>query len=330
MDSKKGLDVEDVEGRIAVVTGGGTGIGRALVCQLAAAGCHVATCDLSTEAMAETEAVALRSAPPGTRILTFKADVADEQQIVLFRQAVTSQLATGHINLLFNNAGISGGGSFVTGDREEWDQTFAVDWGGIYLSTRVFLPLLMSADEGHVINTSSINGLWASVGPSTPHTAYSTAKFAVRGFTEALITDFRLNAPHLRASVVMPGHVGTSIIINSNKVHGIDPDAMDSAQLSKLRQQLVSSGMPVADLSDDDLRTGIRMMGEGFRDGAPTSAAQAATIILDGVRKNKWRILVGEDAEALDAQVRADPERVYDRGFWDDLRESGFFAMFPG
>jgi NAD(P)-dependent dehydrogenase (short-subunit alcohol dehydrogenase family) len=325
-----GLDVEQLEGRIAVVTGGGSGIGRQLVCQLAGSGCHVATCDVSTEALVETRALALQSAPTGVAVLTFEADVADEQQILLFRDAVGSQFTTSHINLLFNNAGISGGGSFVTGDRKEWDQTFAVDWGGIYLCTRVFLPMLMRADEGHLINVSSINGLWASVGPSTPHTAYSTAKFAVRGFTEALITDFRLNAPHLRASVVMPGHIGTSIIINSNKAHGVDPDVMDSTQLSKLRQQLVGSGIPVGDLSDDDLRNGIRMVGEVFRDGAPTSAAEAARIILNGVRNNEWRILVGEDAEALDAQIRADPERVYDRAFWDELRERGLFAMFPG
>ena len=322
--------MEELGGRIAVVTGGGNGIGRELVCQLAASGCQVATCDVSSEAMAETRTLALQSSPPGTPVLTFEADVADEGQILLFRDAVASEFTASHINLLFNNAGISGGGSFVTGDRKEWDQTFAVDWGGIYLSTRVFLPMLMSADEGHLINVSSINGLWASVGPSTPHTAYSTAKFAVRGFTEALITDFRLNAPHLRASVVMPGHIGTSIIINSNKAHGVDPDVMDSTQLSKLRQQLVGSGMPVADLSDDDLRNGIRMIGEVFRDGAPTSAAQAATIILNGVRNNEWRILVGEDAEALDVQIRANPDRVYDRAFWDDLRERGLFGMFPG
>ncbi len=322
--------MEDFGGRIAVVTGGGTGIGRELVCHLAAEGCHVATCDLFDENMEETRRVALDAAPPGTRILTFTANVSDEAQLRAFRGAVTSQFDTTHVNLLFNNAGIGGGGSFVTDDRSEWDRTFAVDWGGTYLSTREFLSMLMAADEGHVVNTSSINGLWASVGPSTPHTAYSTAKFAVRGFTEALITDFRLNAPHLHASVVMPGHIGTSIIINSSKAHGNDPDTMNSAQLSKVRQQLVGSGMPVADLSDEDLRKGIKMVGETFRDAAPTSAAQAAEIILDGVRKNRWRILVGEDAHALDARVRADPDHVYDLEFWADLRERGLFGMFPG
>ena len=76
----------------------------------------------------------------------------------------------------------------------------------------------MKADEGHIVNTSSVNGFWASVGPDVTHTAYSAAKFAVKGFTEALITDLRLNAPHIKCSVVMPGHIGTSIVANSRKI----------------------------------------------------------------------------------------------------------------
>ena len=90
-----------------------------------------------------------------------------------------------------------------------------------------FLPALVAADEGHLVNTSSINGFWASMGPDTPHTAYSAAKFAVKGFTEALITDLRVNAPHIKASVVMPGHIGTSIVANSMH-YGADeiPDEM--------------------------------------------------------------------------------------------------------
>ena len=122
---------------------------------------------------------------------------------------------TDHVNLLFNNAGVGGGASFVLDDRDEWEKTFAVCWGGVYWGTRTFLPLLLASTEGHIVNTSSVNGFWASLGPGIAHTAYSAAKFAVKGFTEALVTDFRVNAPHLSASVVMPGHVGTSIVINS-------------------------------------------------------------------------------------------------------------------
>jgi NAD(P)-dependent dehydrogenase (short-subunit alcohol dehydrogenase family) len=322
----EGEVMDRFEGRIAVVTGGGTGMGRELVRQLADEGCHVATCDVSAEAMAETRTLALAGAPAGTRVTTFVADVSDEAQVLAFRDSVVGELDTDHINLLFNNAGIAGGGSIVTSDRAEWERTFGVDWGGVYFGTRAFLPLLLAAEHGHVINTSSINGLWASVGPTTPHTAYSAAKFAVRGFTEALIADFRVNAPHLRASVVMPGHIGTSIVINTGKAHGLEPESMDADQLARLRQELSDRGVPVEGVSDDDLRKGMQVMAEGFRDSAPTTAAQAAAIILDGVRQDRWRILVGEDAEILDAEVRADPEHAYDVAFWNGLLAKGLFG----
>lgn len=320
--------MERFEGRIAVVTGGGTGMGRELVRQLAAEGCHVSTCDVSVEAMAETQALALGEAPSGTKVTTFVADVSDEAQVIAFREAVSNELATDHIHLLFNNAGIGGGGSMIGDDRSDWERTFGVDWGGVYNGTRTFLPMLMAADEGHVVNTSSINGLWGTIGPTTPHTAYSAAKFAVRGFSEALIADFRVNAPHLRVSVVMPGHIGTSIVINSSKAHGREPESLSSDDLAKVRVQLAARGLPVDGISDDDLRKGVQMMGEAFRDTAPTTAAQAATIILDGVRQNRWRILVGEDAEILDAEVRADPEHAYDPEFWDAMRAKGLFGGF--
>jgi len=322
------MGMERFEGRIAVVTGGGTGMGRELVRQLASEGCHVSTCDVSAEAMAETQALALGGAPSGTKVTTFVADVSDEAQVIAFREAVSSELATDHIHLLFNNAGIGGGGSMISDDRADWERTFGVDWGGVYNGTRTFLPMLMAADEGHVVNTSSINGLWGTIGPITPHTAYSAAKFAVRGFSEALIADFRVNAPHLRVSVVMPGHIGTSIVINSSKAHGREPESLSSDDLAKVRLQLAARGLPVDGISDDDLRKGVQMMGEAFRDTAPTTAARAATIILDGVRQNRWRILVGEDAEILDAEVRADPEHAYDPEFWDAMRAKGLFGGF--
>jgi NAD(P)-dependent dehydrogenase (short-subunit alcohol dehydrogenase family) len=318
--------MERFEGRIAVVTGGGTGMGRELVRQLAAEGCHVATCDVSVDDMSETQRLALDGAPSGTKVTTFEANVSDESQVVAFSGAVASEHATDHINLLFNNAGIGGGGSVVTDNRAMWERTFGVDWGGVYNCTRAFLPMLMAADEGHLVNTSSINGLWASLGPNTPHTAYSAAKFAVRGFSEALITDFRINAPHLHVSVVMPGHIGTSIVNNSGKAHGREPDSLDSEDLARVRRQLAARGLPADQVSDEDLRKGVRMMGEAFRDSAPTTAAQAATIILEGVRQNRWRILVGDDAEQLDGEVRADPEHAYDPEFWDALRAKGIFG----
>ena len=162
--------------------------------------------------MAETKALCDADAPAGTRVATFVADVSDESALQAFAAAVAAEHQTDHINLLFNNAGIGGGGSFVLDERDEWDRTFGICWGGVYLGTRTFMPMLLASSEGHIVNTSSVNGFWASLGRGIPHTAYSAAKFAVKGFTEALLTDFRLNAPHLRGSVVMPGHIGTSIV----------------------------------------------------------------------------------------------------------------------
>lgn len=311
--------MENFENKIAVVTGGGTGMGRELVRQLAAQGCHVAMCDVSTETMLETQVLAEAEAPAGVRISTFLADVSVEADLLAFRDATAKAQQTDHINLLFNNAGIGGGGSFVADDRAEWDQTFNVCWGGVYNTTRSFLPMLMASSEGHVINTSSVNGFWATLGPGIAHTAYSAAKFAVKGFSEALINDFRVNAPHLRVSVVMPGHVGTSIVINSQKAFGRDPKEMNEEQIGQLRLRLDRAGLDTSGASDDDIRTAMIAQAEGFRDNAPMSAAGAATIILDGVKANRWRILVGDDAVALDAKVRLAPEDAYEFDFFPQL-----------
>jgi hypothetical protein len=312
--------------KIAVVTGGGTGMGRELVRQLAAEGCSVAACDVSADALAETARLARDGAAQGASVVTCVADVAKESDLVAFRDVVERELATDHVHLVFNNAGIAGGGSFVTDEREAWEMVFNVDFFGVYYSTRTFLPMLMAADEGHLVNTSSVNGLWASIGPNSPHTSYSAAKFAVRGFTEALLCDFRLNAPHLSASVVMPGHVGTSIVLNSAHAHGQDPEHLTPRDLERIRVQLAGLGAPVDGVSDEDLRKGMQAFGEQFRDAAPVTAAEAATIILDGVRAKRWRILVGQDAQDLDEMVRADPEGAYEPAFFDALRKLGHFG----
>jgi NAD(P)-dependent dehydrogenase (short-subunit alcohol dehydrogenase family) len=298
-------------------------MGRELARQLSAEGCHVAMCDVSAENMAETKELCESEAPAGTRVTTFVADVSAEADVDAFRDAVARDLATQHVNLLFNNAGIGGGGSFVDDDRSEWDKTFAVCWGGVYHGCRAFLPMLLAADEGHVVNTSSVNGFWASLGPLVPHTAYSAAKFAVKGFTEALISDFRVNAPHLRASVVMPGHIGTSIAINSSRLHGRDPKELTDEHLVQVRGRLEKMGLDPAGASDEDIRQTMQQRAEDFRDNAPLSAAQAATIILDGVRAKRWRILVGDDAAMLDAMVREDPESAYDPEFLERLHARG-------
>ena len=310
--------VENFAGRLAVVTGGGTGMGRELVIQLAGEGCSVATCDLFEDVIAETAERALKEAPAGTRVTTHICDMSDAAQVERFRDEVVAQHETDHVNLVFNNAGVGGGGSFVAGDRGEWDRTFAIDWTGVYNGCRAFVPLLVASDDGYLINTSSVNGFWASLGPGRPHTAYSAAKFAVKGFSEALIEDFRVNAPHVKVAVVMPGHVGTDIVLNSRRVlANTDVGDLSDDDIAGIRESM--GAMIPESLSNDDIRGLIRAMGEGFRDNAPLTAAQAATIILDGVRAGTWRILVGDDADRLDEAVRADPEAAYGPGGLDLL-----------
>ncbi len=284
--------MESFEDKIAVVTGAGTGMGRELAVALASEGANLALCDVNDEYLAETRSRCTEARSDAT-VTVHSCDVTIEADLERFRDEALEQHDTDHINLLFNNAGIGGRGSFVADDREGWERTFDVSWRGVYLGCRVFLPLLIAADEGHVINTSSVNGIWASLGPNRSHTAYSAAKFAVRGFTESLVTDLRLNAPHIGASVVIPGHIGTEIIANSVAIQG-DPMAPEITERSNT-----------------------------FRNTAPTSAEQAAAVILDGVRDGRWRILVGDDAYAVDVLVRDDPDGVYEPPFAERLKNLG-------
>jgi len=309
--------MESFAGKLAVVTGGGSGMGRELVRQLAAQGCSVAACDWHPDAMAETVSLARAGAGSGVLVTSHGCDVSDEAQVLRFRDQMLAGHARDHVDLVFANAGIGGGASFVTESREDWERTFAVDFWGVYYCARAFLPLLIASGDGVLVNTSSVNGLWAALGPGMPNNAYSTAKFAVRGFTEALIEDLRTNAPQVRVVVVMPGHVGTDIIANTFRAHGQDPGRMTEAQLTEMipadaRAGLAAAGLLAEDASAEDLRQMLIRMSNDFRDKAPLSAAQAATIILDGVRSGSWRILVGQDAAMIDERIRANPEAAYD------------------
>jgi NAD(P)-dependent dehydrogenase (short-subunit alcohol dehydrogenase family) len=320
--------MQSFTGKLAVVTGGGTGMGRELTRQLAAEGCDVAICDVSATNMADTLAACETEAPDAT-VTSFVADVSSEDALLAFRAHVEAAHDTDHLDLLFNNAGIGGGGSIVNDPREEWEQVFNVCWGGVYLGVRTFLPLLLKSTQARIVNTSSVNGFWATLGPTTSHTAYSAAKFAVKGFSEALITDLANTAPHVGVSVVMPGHIGTNIVFNSGSYFGRDPKELDEEQVGQLRERISGRGMDVSGASDEDLRNLMVGMAEGFRDNAPTSAAEAATIILEGVRNDRWRILVGDDAHRLDEAVRKDPERAYTAEFMADLQAGGVFAAMP-
>jgi NAD(P)-dependent dehydrogenase (short-subunit alcohol dehydrogenase family) len=313
--------MKDFAGKTAIVTGGGAGMGRELVRQLVAEGCNVATCDVSARNMAETVELCLAARPPqGTRVTGHVADVSIESQLQRFRDEFAAQHETDKLHLLFNNAGIGGGGSMIADRREDWEKTFNVCWGGVYFGVRTFLPMMMKADEAHIVNTSSVNGFWASLGPNVSHTAYAAAKFAVKGFSEALMTDLRLNAPHIKCSVVMPGHIGTSIAANSRKVlSGNDSDTLSAEEIERTRKRFAAAGVAAEQLNDAAIQAMAAEGARRFLEDAPMTAAAAATVILDGVKAERWRILVGEDAHRMDQMVRAEPENAYEPEFFERL-----------
>ena len=309
--------MKDFKGKLAVITGGGTGMGRELARQLIAEGASVAMCDVLADNLAETKRICEADGlAPGARVTTHIADVADEAAMMRFAAEVASGHDTDKIHLLFNNAGIGGGASFILAPREEWDRVFNICWHGVYYGCRAFMPMLLKAEEGAVVNTSSANGFWAALMPNVTHTAYSAAKFAVKGFTEALINDFRNNAPHLKAHIVMPGGVGTPIGLNSRRVLVGDNVPLTEAEKDQMRQRFAMMGVEgVMEMDEPALLQTQREMIKRFETMAPTTAAKAATIILDGVKADRWRILVGEDVTRLDKRVRKNPEAAYDVDF---------------
>jgi NAD(P)-dependent dehydrogenase (short-subunit alcohol dehydrogenase family) len=308
--------VDSFSGKLAVVTGGGSGIGRELVRQLAAEGCSVAACDINPDSVAAAAATAWAAAPSGVTVTGHACDVSDEAQVQRFRDELLEQHASDHVDLVFANAGVAGGISFVKDSRQEWERTFAINWWGVYFCARTFLPLLIASGDGVLINMSSVAGFWPTAGNGVPLSAYCTSEFAIKGFSESLIPDLRAHAPQVRIALVMPGVVNTDIAMNSRRALGLpDYEQLSDAELMEMipdeaRTILVAMGLLAEGFSADDLRQAIPRMKEEFRDQG-FLPAQAATIILDGVRSGAWRILVGEEAEMLDEQVRADPEAPF-------------------
>ena len=319
--------MKSFENKIAVVTGGGTGMGRELVLQLVEANCNVSMCDVIEENMDQTLELAA-SINPKVKITKHLCDVSIKEQVEEFRDNVLKEQQSDSINLLFNNAGIGGGQSFIKGDIEEWEKVFAVCWYGVYFCSRAFMKALIKSDEGHLINTSSVNGFWASLGDGVPHTSYSAAKFAVKGFSEALLNDFKVNATHLNVSVVMPGHIGTEISQNTGIILGKRPEEMQDEELQEMKENWIKAGAPVHNLSLEVFKDALIQRQDDFKNNAITSAEDAATVILEGVKENKWRILIGPDAAALDRRVRDNPEKAYDGDFLPKRNDNHFTNPF--
>jgi len=249
-------------GKVAVVTGAGSGMGAELAVQLGRAGASVAISDVDTEGLAVTEA---RLAAIGAPVKSDRLDVAERESFLLYADAVKAHF--GKVNQIYNNAGIAFSGDIEITQFKDIERVMDVDYWGVVNGTKAFLPHLIASGDGHVINTSSVFGLFSVPGQG----AYNSAKFAVRGFTEALRQEMILARHPVKVTSVHPGGIKTAIARKATTAEGLDAATM-------------------AEWFDTKM--------------ARTSSERAAEIILDGVAKGKAKVLVGTDAKILDAFVR--------------------------
>lgn len=255
--------MKSFHGRVAVVTGAASGIGRSLSLQLAQEGAHLALSDVDTAGLAETAALARAR---GARVHEQHLDVADREAVVAYAEAVAAHY--GAVHLVVNNAGIALTGHVEDLEFKDVERIMDVDFWGVAHGTMAFLPHLVASGEGTLVNISSLFGLIAMPGQS----AYNAAKFAVRGFTEALRQELLISGQPVTVTCVHPGGIKTGIARNATAVGG-----HDAALLSEL--------------FDTKL--------------ARTTPDRAAEVILKAARKGKARVLVGADAKALDLLQRA-------------------------
>jgi NADP-dependent 3-hydroxy acid dehydrogenase YdfG len=250
------------EGKVAVITGAGSGIGRALAVNLAKKGAKLALCDIDTEGLAETvrQAEAL-----GATVKSDWLNVAEREAVLAYADAVVAHF--GEVNQVYNNAGIAYNGDVEKSEFKDIEKIMDVDFWGVVNGTKAFLPHLIASGDGHIVNISSLFGLIAVPGQS----AYNAAKFAVRGFTEALRQEMLVAKHPVKVTCVHPGGIKTAVARNATVVDG--QDALTFAEFFDTRLALHSPEM-------------------------------AAQTILKGVRRGHARVVVGWEAKALDVLAR--------------------------
>jgi NAD(P)-dependent dehydrogenase (short-subunit alcohol dehydrogenase family) len=263
------MSTSPIRGKVAVVTGAASGIGRALAVELSERGALVSGCDVDETGLKETATLCRGE------LHTAVLDMGEREAVTGYAADVAAHF--GRVHQVYNNAGIAFAAPVVESDWSDYERVFRVNLNGVIHGTQAFLPHLIASGDGHVVNVSSLNGYLAQPGMSH----YCAAKFAVRGFTEALRAEMLLDGHPVRVSVVHPGGVATSISDNALAIArgaGHEITAAQEARQRTYREKLLR--MP---------------------------AAKAARIILDGVEKGRPRIRVGNDAIVIDRLVRLVP-----------------------
>ena len=264
--------MSSVSGKVAAVTGAGSGIGRALALGLARRSAGLALSDVDVTGLQETAGAARAL---GAEVFAERLDVADRDAVLVHADTVAGRF--GVVHQVYNNAGIAFSRPVLESDWEDYDRVLGVNLWGVIHGTKAFLPHLVASGDGHVVNISSVNGYLAQ--PKASH--YCTSKFAVRGFTESLRAEL-LQAGHpVRVTVVHPGGIRTNIASNAVRAaheRGLELTAADEARRRFYEEKILKM-----------------------------DPAAAAETIVAGVEAGKPRVLVGSDAKALDALVRLLP-----------------------
>ena len=266
--------MKDFQGRVAAITGAGSGIGRALAKNLAGRGTHLALCDVDEIGLAETVALCEGH---GVKVTSQRVDVADRNALFAWADRVVAD--HGKVNLVFNNAGVALGATIEAMAYEDFAWLMNINFWGVVHGTQAFLPHLKAAGEGHIVNISSVFGLI-----SVPtQSAYNAAKFGVRGFTDALRMELEMDGAGVSCTTVHPGGIKTNIARNAR----MDPS--------------------VAPMAGE-----LEQVGADFDKVAMTSPEKAARQILAAVEANKRRALIGPDAKFIDVISRL-PAGLYQR-----------------
>ncbi|MEZ5212760.1 MULTISPECIES: SDR family NAD(P)-dependent oxidoreductase [unclassified Gordonia (in: high G+C Gram-positive bacteria)] len=248
--------------KVVVVTGAGSGIGRALAIDLARRGAKLAISDIDPDGLATTESL-ITEAAAGTQVHSQLLNVAEREAVLSYADTVAEHFGT--VNAIFNNAGIAHHGDVEVMEFKDIERVMDIDYWGVVNGTKAFLPHIIASGDGAVVNVSSLFGILSEPGQS----AYNSAKFAVRGFTESLRQEMLLSHPEVAVTCVHPGGIKTAIARN----------ATTSGDLESF-----------SDMFDKYL--------------AHTSPERAARIILSAVHRENARVLVGADAKIIDVLVR--------------------------
>jgi butyryl-CoA dehydrogenase len=266
--------VKHLNGRVAAITGAGSGIGRALATDLAGRGTHLALSDIDEVGLAETVGLCEGR---GVKVTSQRLDVADRAAVEAWAQQVVDD--HGKVNLIFNNAGVALGATVEGESYDDFHWLMDINFWGVVHGTKAFLPHLKASGEGHVVNISSVFGLVSIPAQS----AYNAAKFAVRGFTDALRMELEIEGAPVSATTIHPGGIKTNI-----------------ARSARFDESMAGVGGAV-DATPDD-----------FDKIAMTTPEKAARQILTAVERDRRRALIGPDAKVFDLVSRL-PAGVYQR-----------------